>query len=95
MHLLDVSSGFFVYFFPFLSLFYFSIIDHICVCVCVISLTLTSTQSYALQSEKKKKSSGEIITKILLSKPKDFSMKYWFLQILYIYLAYSWLMFIR
>ena len=68
-----------------------------CVCVCVISLTLTSTQSYALQSEKKKKSSGEIITKILLSKPKDFSMKYWFLQIIYvyIYIAYSWLMFIR
>jgi len=49
--------------------------------------------------KKKKKSSGEIITKILLSKPKDFSMKYWFLQIIYIYiyiyLAYSWLMFIR
>jgi hypothetical protein len=90
MHLLDVSSGFFVYFFPFLSLFYFSIIDHICVCVCVISLTLTSTQSYALQSEKKKKkSSGEIITKILLSKPKDFSMKYWFLQIIYIYIYIS------
>jgi hypothetical protein len=39
-----------------------------------------------LQSEKKKKSSGEIITKILLSKPKDFSMKYWFLQIIYVYI---------
>lgn len=68
-----------------------------CVCVCdIIDIDVYTKLCLAIR-KKKKKSSGEIITKILLSKPKDFSMKYWFLQIIYvyIYIAYSWLMFIR
>jgi len=67
-----------------------------CVCVCDI-IDIDVYTKLCLAIRKKKKSSGEIITKILLSKPKDFSMKYWFLQIIYvyIYIAYSWLMFIR